>query len=1016
MRSVVLYISLMFLLFTFTTFSIKAEDDGPRTCISTPSRAGEVTFINVSDEVGLSAYSGNFFSWGDYDNDGYQDLLVDGKKLFRNGGPPSYDFDDQTLQSGISASVNSGVFGDYDNDGWLDIFCGGGRSSNDHPEFSDVLWHNERDGTFRKVPISSGIPSDTFPTVAGGWADMDRDGFIDLYMANYEDGSLQGYPDHFWMNNGDGTFTNATDSSGMSEEDHPYQGRGVSWCDFDNDGWQDAYVSNYRIMPNYLYRNLGNGTMEQVAEEKGVEGHGNLHPVTRDGPYYGHSLGSSWGDLDNDGDMDLWVTNLAHKDVYRGPICDDSYLFENQGEAGRYDFIDVRESSGIEIKPLGGSVTEGDELMVSSSLADYDNDGDLDLYIPQIYGDVPYSYSYLYQNQGDMTFSEVGVSAGIRVWNTYGSAWCDYNNDGWIDLVTGGGVWNSSAEVTQGYMIHLYRNDGATSSPTREWLEVKLHGRESNSAAIGTRVRVDVDTDGDSSFDLSMIREVQGGTGTHGQQDSMVLHFGLGEVHGKVSLTVDWPMGRTVLVDDVTSSSLIELYEPTDPIFLEMSDVEVSEENGGTYVSGQLFNPSDFDIDSTWFEITFSYGDEERSVTVEMGGVSAGIIKRFGITESGIPFEGLKEVIVEITRTYPPISLEVKEWILIDEEENGPPVPILTVPSSGSINEELIFDGSLSFDPNGTISSYNFDFGDGTGTGWTTSSEVTHSYTSIGNYSVTLDVADGEDGISLLPATSMVMIIERPVELPTAMIISIEPSMIEEDHEIEFIGEGNPSSGEMIKEYEWTSTIDGILSRRASFTEDDLSIGEHGISFRVKDSSGRWSLPAHGTIIVNMISVELPWVKMTPLPGNGTYSGSIMIKGTSGPEGEVETVEVRVDSDPWKEAWGTTEWEFLLDTTKLDPERQHVIQIRSQIDGYYSEIIDHSFYVEGNEKDNDIPPPIRSDGGDIRSPFIIGGIAAILLILVIVIIFLETYKLRKRDTSAKGNMNGSHEVLIAEEI
>jgi len=119
----------------------------------------------------------------------------------------------------------------------------------------------------------------------------------------------------------------------------------VSFCDFDNDGFQDAYVSNYRIMRNYLYHNTGfAGVMEEIAEKAGVEGHESYHPITRDGPYYGHSLGSSWGDMDNDGDMDLWVTNLAHKDVYRGPICDDSYLFENQGE----ERMDVPRRSGRE--------------------------------------------------------------------------------------------------------------------------------------------------------------------------------------------------------------------------------------------------------------------------------------------------------------------------------------------------------------------------------------------------------------------------------------------------------------------------------------------------------------------------------------------------------------------------------------------------------------------------------------------------------------------------------------------
>ena len=141
-----------------------------------------------------------------------------------------------------------------------------------------------------------------------------------------------------------------------------------------------------------------------------------------------------------------------------------------------------------------------------------------------------------------------------------------------------------------------------------------------------------------------------------------------------------------------------------------------------------------------------------------------------------------------------------------------------------------------------------------------------------------------------------------------------------------------------------------------------------------------------------------------------------MIRGTSGPEGEVETVEVRVDSDPWKEAWGTTEWEFLLDTTKLDPDRQHVIQVRSQIDGYYSEVVDHSFYVEGNDEDEDIPSSVQSEGGNLQYPIIIAGIASILTILVTIIIILEIKKGKKKSRSVKWAMNRPDEALMAEEI
>ncbi|MFW3147069.1 MAG: FG-GAP-like repeat-containing protein [Thermoplasmatota archaeon] len=961
-----------------------------------PTRAGPVTFTNISAEAGLAGAGGNYFSWGDLDNDGYQDLLVDGKRLYRNSGPPGYTFTDVTAHSGIDAQVNSGVWGDYDNDGWLDIFCGGGRGSNDHPLYPDILWHNERDGTFSRV--TSGAPSDTFPTVAAGWADMDRDGFIDIYMANYENSSLVGYPDHFWINDGSGGFVNATVSSGMSEEDHPYQGRGVSWADFDMDGFMDCYVSNYRIMRNYLYRNLGNGTMEEAARELGVEGHGNDHPVTREGPYYGHSVGSSWGDLDNDGDLDLWVTNLAHKDPWRGPICDDSYLFENLGPENGWSFTDRREGSGIPIKQIPGAVGGGDELMVSCSMADYDNDGDLDLFLPQIYN-ISYGYSYMYRNDGGFTFTDVSSETGIRVWNTYGSAWCDYNDDGWPDLVTGGGRWDEDLQKVTDYGIRLYRNDGGKENGGSQWLKVQLEGRESNSAAIGARVDLEVDPDGDGIYDNLIVREVQGGTAAHGQQDSMILHFGLGDDVKGIRATVHWPMGRKTVHDDLVPGTLNRFFEPTEDIEIVLSFIGLEADPSGSRMELSINNPSVYPIDfMELITVVDIHGEVEEVVEVMDGPIETGTTSVL-LSLPGIGNEERANISYSISRSYPPVSGTVSGSYLYDPMTNKPPVPLMDGPTEGSVGERLDFSGERSYDPDGQVVSYMFDMGDGTVYGWIPEPFVSHVYGEESTYSVHLKVRDDEGETSVGEAVIDVFIegeIDRP---PRAEIIEISPVEAVVGEDIMFEGEGTAYGGTYIDAYEWSSSIDGILSTRRSFRTDELSPGAHDISFRVMDSGSRWSDPEMDEVTVVEEVEETLWIAIDPIDGNGTFAGIVTFTGTSGPPLKVDRVEVRIDSGFWDEVWSSPDWSYRIDCTELT-EGIHRLDARSYGDGYYStEYASLEFKVVSEDEDIEEPPPEQSE--EFLSSELLVYIGIPLSVLLPVILFTAVMFIRRRPSASE---------------
>jgi hypothetical protein len=505
-----------------------------------------VTFTNVSDQVGFSGVRGSRFSWADYDDDGDQDLLINGRKLYRNNGAPNWDFTEVTSLAGLYGSVSSGAWADYDNDGWLDFYATAGMGN------QDILWHNNGDGTFENVTYEAGNVLDNLPSVSAGWGDYDADGFVDLYVANYERDYV-GMMDILWHNNGDGTFENVTVSAGIDDYTNPRHGRGVAWGDYDNDGDLDIYISNYRLVPNYLWENNGDGTFTDRASDRGVEGDATLYTGNW---YWGHTIGSAWGDIDNDGDLDLFSANLVHKDNQwpwvRGLFCDDSKFYQNNGSAENYNFYDIREQAGMPIIPPGetmydpasGSTYYRDELYSSPAFADYDNDGDLDLFVTQVYylfhGD-----SHLFRNNGNSTFTNVTDQAGVKVWNSWGTAWADYDNDGDMDFVVEG-----SSYPNPFYEVRLYRNDGTPN----KWLKINLKGCWSNRAGIGARVTVTNGT-------VTQMREVEGGTGTGSSQNSLPVEFGFDDYSGTVDVQIRWPNG---LVQDILGVTLNQTLDVTE--------------------------------------------------------------------------------------------------------------------------------------------------------------------------------------------------------------------------------------------------------------------------------------------------------------------------------------------------------------------------------------------------------------------------------------------------------------------
>ena len=313
--------------------------------------------------------------------------------------------------------------------------------------------------------------------------DFNGDTFLDIYVGGYESPAYQ--LDAMYFSNGDTTFKEVWRTKGTT-----MPARGITTADYDEDGDLDIYVSNYRLVPNTLWQNDGQGVFAQVEKTAKVDGDGGLGA-------WGHTIGSSWGDFDNDGHLDLFVGNFSHPPAYQ----DRPKFLKNLGKDGEWAFQDLSADAG-----LGWQ-----ESFASPALADFDNDGKLDLYFTTVYGG---DHCVLYKNNGGFKFSNVTAESGISADTTYQAAWGDFDNDGDLDLATKG---------------RLYQNQSAS----KNYVKVSLAGNNStDKMAIGSQVRINVN-------ETTLTRQVCSSTG-QGNQNSPVLHFGLGDHDADVKATVFW--------------------------------------------------------------------------------------------------------------------------------------------------------------------------------------------------------------------------------------------------------------------------------------------------------------------------------------------------------------------------------------------------------------------------------------------------------------------------------------------
>ncbi len=490
----------------------------------------------------------------DYDGDGWIDIyFLNGRPL--RGSPPDptarnalyrnlggLRFADVTSQAGVGeAGYGLGVcVGDYDNDGWPDLYV-----NNYGP---NVLYRNRGDGTFADVTAQAGVSRGHKVGAGACFLDMDADGDLDLYAANYVHFTYENHvartvdgfpqyagpkdyppePDNLFRNNGDGTFTDVTGPSGIGTV--AGTGMGMVAADFDHDGDTDIFVLN-DVSRNFFFRNDGRGQFTEDAIAMGVAFN-----------FHGHELGSmgvDCGDYDNDGWLDFLQTS------YQAEL---PVLFRNRGD-GSFDDVTV---------PTGAGAGSFPYVKWGVGFVDFDNDGFRDLFIAcghlqdniELWDDTT-SYlcrPVLLRNTGDGKFVDVSDQAGdgLRVQVVgRGTVFDDLDNDGDIDVV----ILSSRRQAV------VLRND---SPPGNHWLQIELRGRRTNRDGVGAHVRV-------VARQLAQLAEVHSGRSYQSHFGSR-LHFGLGRHDRADRIEIRWLGGATQVLRNVRADQRIVVYEGSHPL------------------------------------------------------------------------------------------------------------------------------------------------------------------------------------------------------------------------------------------------------------------------------------------------------------------------------------------------------------------------------------------------------------------------------------------------------------------
>lgn len=504
------------------------------------------SFTDVTEKAGIDhvfeVYEGTFGGGAvvfDFNKDGWEDIFITGgtsnNHLYQNLG-------DGTFKNVISGSglertndfvTQGAVSADVNKDGWRDLFIttiNMRQHPNEIPRAHNLLFLNMRNGSFRDVTKEYGLETLNSFSTGANFGDVNADGYPDLYVGNYFrafEGTLGVIKDatvvsahenaegYLLINKNGKKYVNEYEKFGLN---HKGFGFGGVFTDFDNDGDADLLVNQdfgYKAEPNFLYENKGSWSkFKSVGKELEMDLKIN-------------AMGAIVGDFDNNGLLDYYVTNIKFNP-----------LMVNQG-AGK-PFIDKS-------KELG---TYKFAISWGGNFADFDHDGDLDLFVAN--GDLnPNSTpmaNYYFENQA-YKFTENAALFGLNDFGIgRGSVVFDYDNDGDLDLlvVNQKPVQNFPTESK----TKLYRNENQSGN----WLKVSLQGVSSDRDGLGARVRIVIDT-------LSMIREIDGGGSSHLSQNSSIAHFGLADHTSIDTVIISWPSGQKQILTNIKPNKLLTVTE-----------------------------------------------------------------------------------------------------------------------------------------------------------------------------------------------------------------------------------------------------------------------------------------------------------------------------------------------------------------------------------------------------------------------------------------------------------------------
>lgn len=441
-------------------------------------------------------------NWIDVNNDGLLDLMItnglntgENNFLYINKGNDVFESinSNDPIVNDMSPS-DGATWADIDNDGDVDCYVATWYNKR------NLLYMNNGNGSFTQVKTGTIATEFTYSETAS-WADYDKDGYLDLYITNSE-GTRKNI---LYKGNGDSTFTKILNIAPVNDA---FKSRTVNWIDYDNDKDLDLFVTNEGGQKVNLYRNDSAGVFTKITN-------GTLANIA------GETMSSSWADVDNDGDFDVFLSNYNAA----------NRILKNQGD-GTF-LIDTL-------------INNSTPYAFGSSFGDVDNDGDLDLYISNAFSTGKLR-NFFYLNNGEGIFTEIDTSilTADSGW-TYGCAFGDYNNDGFLDLATA----NCYDKIQ---VNSLYKNTGNGNA----WFELECIGLQSNKSAIGARIKLSA-----TIFNrvVHQYREINTQSG-HNGQNMLTAHFGLGDATNIDSIRIDWPSGNVDVYKNISINKKLKAFE-----------------------------------------------------------------------------------------------------------------------------------------------------------------------------------------------------------------------------------------------------------------------------------------------------------------------------------------------------------------------------------------------------------------------------------------------------------------------